>query len=94
MGWNNFPENWETDGKPQIEILDVDKIPKELKIGNKYHCSWASSKGMVWILSKVIRDKIILKTPRTGKTILTEAKSLRLINKDAKQNAIARINKK
>ena len=48
MGWSNYPENWEKDVEP-IEVLDIDKVPTKLIVGTKYHCSWASHAGMVWI---------------------------------------------
>ena len=38
MSWSNYPENWEKD-VPHIEILDIDRVPTELIIGTKYHCT-------------------------------------------------------
>lgn len=93
MGWNNFPENWETDCAPPVEILEEDTIPQELKIGQKYHCSWANSKGMVWVLRDIAGNKATLETPRTKKQIQTNVNSLRLLNKDAREKAKLRIKK-
>lgn len=94
MSWNNFPENWEKDSKPEIEILDIDRVPAELTVGTKYHCTWASNRGMVWVLKGWSQnDQAILETPRTKKIIYTHKDNLRLINKDAKQAAIKRIKK-
>ena len=94
MGWSNFPENWEKDAAPEIEILDIDRVPTELKVGTKYHCTWATSKGMVWVLKGwSMNNQAILETPRTKKVIYTNVNNLRLINKDAKQMAIKRIHK-
>lgn len=93
MGWNNFPENWETDGVV-IEVLEEDRIPKELHIGEKYHCSWASSKAMVWVLKDINGSQVILETPRTKKQIQTNVSSLRVLNKVAMQNARKRIKNK
>jgi hypothetical protein len=84
MSWSNFPENWETESKPEIEILDIDKVPNELIIGTKYHCTWASSKGMVWILKGISQNnQAILETPRTKKIIYTHVNNLRHINKNS-----------
>ena len=91
MGWNNFPENWEKDCKPQTEILEIDRIPQQLIVGNKYHCNWASSKGMVWVLVNTYNNTAVLQTPRTKKTITTNINSLRVINKEALQNAKKRV---
>ena len=91
MGWDNFPENWETDS-PTIEILEEDKIPQELKIGQKYHCNWAKN-GMVWVLRDIVGSKATLETPRTKKQIQTSVNSLRLLNKDALRKATLRIKK-
>lgn len=91
MGWSNFPENWETDC-PTIEILDIDRVPIELTVGTKYHCSWAFSKGMVWILKGISQNnQAILETPRTKKIIHTHVHNLRHINKNAFQQAKQRL---
>lgn len=91
MGWSNFPENWETDS-PTIEILDIDRVPTELVVGTKYHCTWASSKGMVWVLKGISQNnQAILETPRTKKIIHTHVHNLRHINKNALQQAKKRL---
>lgn len=90
MGWNNFPENWEKD-IPEIEILDIDRIPKELKIGTKYHCTWASHPGMVWVLKSIHLNQATLETPKSKKIIYTHVDYLRLVNKEARQEAKKRI---
>jgi len=83
MSWSNFPENWETDC-PTIEILDIDKVPTELVVGTKYHCTWASKPGMVWVLKGISQNnQAILETPRTKKIIHTHVHNLRHINKNA-----------
>jgi uncharacterized C2H2 Zn-finger protein len=93
MGWSNFPENWEKD-VPQIEITDIDRVPTELIIGTKYHCTWAFSKGMVWILKGISQNnQAILETPRTKKIIHTHVHNLRHINKNALLQAKVRIKK-
>lgn len=87
MSWSNFPENWETDA-PQIEILDIDRVPTELTVGTKYHCTWASHPGMVWVLKGISQNnQAILETPRTKKIITTHVHNLRHINKNALQQA-------
>ncbi len=94
MSWSNFPENWETDCEI-IEILDIDKIPTQLVVGTKYHCSWATSKGMVWILKGISNaGQAILETPKSKKIIYTHINNLRHINKNALQQAKQRIKKK
>lgn len=91
MGWSNFPENWEKDA-PQIEILDIDRVPTELTVGTKYHVTWASSKSMVWVLKGISQNnQAILETPRTKKIIHTHVHNLRHINKNALQQAKQRL---
>lgn len=91
MGWSNYPENWEKDA-PQIEILDIDRVPIELTVGTKYHCTWASSKGMVWVLKGISQNnQAILETPRSKKIIHTHVHNLRHINKNALQQAKQRL---
>lgn len=93
MSWSNFPENWEKDVEP-IEILEIDRVPVELTIGTKYHCTWAFSKGMVWILKGISQNnQAILETPRTKKIIHTHVHNLRHINKNALIQAKVRIKK-
>ena len=90
MGWSNYPENWEKDVEP-IEVLDIDKIPTELVVGTKYHCTWASHPGMVWILKSIHLNQATLETPRTKKIIQTHKDYLRHINKNALKQAKERI---
>jgi hypothetical protein len=93
MGWSNFPENWETDA-PHIEVLDIDKVPTELTVGTKYHCTWASKPGMVWVLKGISQNnQAILETPRSKKIIYTHVHNLRHINKNALLQAKVRIKK-
>jgi hypothetical protein len=91
MGWSNFPENWEKD-VPQIEITDIDRVPTELIIGTKYHVTWASKPGMVWVLKGISQNnQAILETPRSKKIIHTHVHNLRHINKNAFQQAKKRL---
>lgn len=93
MGWSNFPENWEIDA-PQIEILDIDRVPIELTVGTKYHCTWASHTGMVWVLKGISNNnQAVLETPRSKKIIITHVHNLRHINKNALFQAKQRIKK-
>lgn len=59
-----------------------DFVPKAFVIGRKYHCSWAKSRGMVWILKdySIMYDRATLVTPRTMKVIHTQLSALRDIN--------------
>ena len=94
MGWNNFPENWETDAKPQIEILDIDKVPTELIIGTRYHCTWASKPGMVWVLVGISQNnQAILQTPRSRQIIHAHVNNLRQTNTNALLQAKNRLKK-
>ena len=91
MGWSNFPENWETDAVV-IEILDIDRVPTELIIGTKYHVTWASHPGMVWVLKGISNNnQAVLETPRTKKIMFTHVHNLRHINKNALQQAKKRL---
>ena len=93
MSWNNFPENWETDCNTP-NILEIDKIPQKYIIGDKYHCSWATSNKLVWILTGISNNnQAILQTPRTKRIITTNINNLRVTNKTALQNAYNRIKK-
>ena len=87
MGWNNYPENWEKDCAPQEPILEIDRIPTKLNLGEKYHCSWANSKAMVWVLKAISNNQATLETPRTKRTITTHINHLRVLNKVAQKNA-------
>lgn len=83
MSWSNFPENWEKDA-PEITILDTDKVPIELIIGTRYHCTWASKPGMVWVLVGISQNnQAILQTPRSKQIIHTHVNNLRHTNKNA-----------
>lgn len=93
MGWNNFPENWETECNTP-NILEIDKIPQKYIIGDKYHCNWASSNAMVWKLINISNNIATLQTPKTKRIIETHINSLRVTNKIALQNAIKRTKSK
>ena len=93
MGWNNFPENWETECNTP-NILEIDKIPQNYIIGDKYHCNWASSNAMVWKLINISNNIATLQTSKTKRIIETHINSLRVTNKIALQNAIKRTKSK
>ena len=59
-------------------------MPEAFIIGRKYHCSWAKSRGMVWILISIENNIATLETPRTHKRITTDISYLRDINKNCK----------
>lgn len=84
-----------TQNKPiETTILEIDRIPKQLKIGQKYHCSWASS-GCVWVLKGMGSTGIVLlETPKTKKQLEAKASDLRLTNADALAEAKKRIEKR
>jgi len=89
MGWNNFPENWETESNTP-DILEIDKIPQKYIIGDKYHCNWATSNKLVWVLISINNNIATLQTPRTKRILTTNINSLRVTNKVALRNAIKR----
>ena len=35
--------------EPVIEILDIDRVPIELTVGTKYHCTWGELKKEIKI---------------------------------------------
>lgn len=77
----------------ETKILEVDTIPKELKIGQKYHVSWAA-KGCVWVLKGFVNNnQVELQTPKTKRKIYTNVNTLRLLNADALNAAHERIRK-
>jgi hypothetical protein len=61
----------------------MNDIPKKFVIGRKYHCSWATSRGFVWVLISFDTDKdeAVIQTPKTKKKLTTQLSSLRNINK-------------
>ena len=65
----------------EIEILEIDTIPKQFVTGRKYHCSWANQKGMVWVLEGIYNNQADLVTPRTKRKIQTHVNNLRELNK-------------
>ena len=69
-------------GLPENEFDEIAK-PTEYVIGRKYHVSWAKSRGMVWILKAIDKDKkqAMLQTPKTKKIVYTQLDSLRDINR-------------
>ena len=89
MSWNNFPENWETECKTP-DILEIDKIPQKYIIGDKYHCNWATSNKLVWILVSINNNIATLQTPKSKRILKTNINSLRVTNKVALQNAYKR----
>lgn len=89
MSWDNFPENWEKDVQT-IKVLDEDRIPQNIKIGETYHTSWQNSKrysfkllshGDIWCKLK----------SAFGREFNCKITDLRETNKRALQNASKRI---
>lgn len=75
----------------EIVIKEIDRVPMYLKIGNKYHCTWASP-GCVWVLKGIgSNGTVLLETPKTKKQLETTASSLRLTHKEALEQAKKRI---
>ena len=83
-----YPENWEKDC-PWWPPLPEDHIPKQLRIGEKYHVSWARDRAMVWILESIGEFNCILRTKR-GKILTVKTKDLREINRNVIHNAKVR----
>ena len=61
--------------------MELNDIPIKLVIGRKYHTSWATNRGFVWILTKLEGSTAIMKTPRTNKIMKTHINYLRDINR-------------
>lgn len=92
MSWSNFPENWEKD-VPEIKILDEDKIPKKIKIGETYHTSWQSNTRFKWTLISHGDIYAKLKNKFNGKEFDCKITDLRETNYNARNNAKSRIKK-
>lgn len=75
----------------EVEILPVDYIPKEFVVGRKYHLSWATNRGMVWILKGNDSEYASLETPKTKKVLLAKLADLRELNRFALLNAKNRV---
>tara|TARA_R110000822_G_scaffold227017_2_gene359696 strand:- start:1276 stop:1551 length:276 start_codon:yes stop_codon:yes gene_type:complete len=73
--------------KYNIKVLEIDSIPTQYVIGNKYHLSWASNRGYVWVLKSIQGDVVVLETPKTKKVLLAKIKDLRETNKGTTANA-------
>lgn len=92
MSWSNFPENWEKDAEI-IEILDEDKIPKKLIIGENYHTSWQSNSRFRFKLLSYDNVNCKLQSHFNGNTFSCKITDLREINKRTLYNARQRIKK-
>ena len=91
---SNYPENWLTDS-PVIEILEEDRIPKQVVIGQKYHTSWQYNTKMCWILRGVNNEGIaLMEAPRAKTQFITDVHTLRHLKKDAQRNANIRVRNK
>ena len=79
MFYSNFIKNMSTSNERYLEQTKGETsdqryeretkgsdVPKELVIGRRYHCRWAKSSGMSWVLLEVMGDKCRLETPHTG----------------------------
>jgi len=71
-------------------IIEQDFIVTNPTINRKYHISWASRKGMVWILLGFNDERAYLMTPKTKKSISCRLNELREINYYAQINASKR----
>lgn len=76
-----------------LPIIEEDEIVKEPLVLNKYHLSWASNRGMVWVLLLIMGDQCIVQTPKTKRKLTVKIKDLREINKNIIKNCINRIQK-
>jgi len=85
----SYPENWEKD-IPHLPLQEIDFIPRTLKIGNKYHLTWAKG-SCVWILEQVVGNTAYLITPKSKKRLTSDINTLRCTNKEANQNAKLRV---
>lgn len=74
-----------------LDIQGEDVYVKGLTKGEKYHLSWASNRGYVWILLDYGDEYCTLKTPKTGKLLAAKIKDLREINRNIIKNAKSRL---
>jgi hypothetical protein len=77
------------------DLTKEDGVPEKFVIGRKYHCNWAKSRGLVWILVSFdeAKDEAIMRTPSTRRPMTTKLSSLRDINKFIKPKNLNHINK-
>ena len=80
-----------------IQILEIDRIPKKLVIGRQYHCTWANHPKMKWTLVNLLGNYqavLIVKNKKqlSREPIQTHINNLRVIDVEAIENAINRIN--
>lgn len=76
-----------------IQILPQDELVIYPEIGKRYHLSWASNRGMVWVLDYINGNTVRMITPKTKKILETKTKYLRETNKHILANARKRINR-
>ena len=77
--------------KYKLAILPEDALVTNPTIGNKYHLSWASSRGMVWKLKEIEGIWAFMETPKTGKPLTAKLCDLRERNYMIAYNAKRRI---
>lgn len=67
-----------------IKMTKNGDIPKEIRNGRLYHCSWAKKKGFVWklISHDEEKDEALMETPKSKKRMVTQLSSLRNVNKN------------
>jgi hypothetical protein len=74
-----------------IKILEIDREPKILTLGQNYHCTWAA-KGCIWKLTGFVNsNQVELTTPRSKRKIYAKPSDLRLTESAAVVEAKKRI---
>jgi hypothetical protein len=70
-------KHWDTKAKTVQESY-IKGMPKEIKIGGEYTTTWANPVAK-WILKENINDDdVILRSPKTGREILSKYSDLRV----------------
>ena len=65
-----------------FKVLPEDEIVTQPQVSVKYHLSWASNRGMVWVLKRIEGNIAILETPKTKRKLSAKINDLRHINKN------------
>ena len=75
-----------------IKILDIDRIPKELKVGKTYKAVGLSNPHIKWkLIGFVGSNRVELETTKNKYKITTQSCNLRLVTEEALEQAKLRI---
>ena len=66
----------------ELNALPEDEIVIYPEINKRYHLSWASNRGMVWVLIAIQGDRGVMVTPKTKKMLNVRINDLRHTNRN------------